>query len=69
LFIRRDTPLKKTILALAVSVLAVLMVLPIVRSVNLSAGKPDTIERTLRADGWPLPPPMPPSQAGTLVLA
>jgi hypothetical protein len=48
--------LKKTSLAVAVSVLAVLMVLPIVRSVNLSAGKPVTIDRTLRADGSPQPP-------------
>jgi hypothetical protein len=67
LFVRRDTPLKKTTLAVAVSVLAFLMVLPIVRSVNLTAGKPVTIDRTLRADGWPLPPPIPPSLAGTLV--
>jgi hypothetical protein len=56
LLVRRDTPLKKTSLAVAVSVLAVLMVLPIVRSVNLSAGKPVTIDRTLRADGSPQPP-------------
>jgi len=55
--------LKKTTLAVAVSVLAVLMVLPIVRSVNLSAVKPVTVDRTLRADGWPLPPPIPPSHS------
>ena len=59
--------MKKTTLAVAVSVFAVLMVLPVVRSVKLSAGKPVTIDRTLRADGWPLPPPIPPSQGGTLV--
>jgi hypothetical protein len=56
--------LKKTSLAVAVSVLAVLMVLPVVRSVNLSAGKPVTIDQTLRADGSPQPP-FPPSSSMT----
>ena len=56
--------MKKTSLAVAVSVLAVLMVLPVVRSVNLSAGKPVTIDRTLRADGSPQPP-FPPSSSMT----
>jgi hypothetical protein len=51
---------KKKALAVAASVLAVLMVLPIVRSVNLSAGKPVTIDRMQYADGSPLPPPIPP---------
>lgn len=62
--------MKKTAIVVAISVLAVLMVLPIVRSVNLSAGKPITIDRTLSADGWPQPPlpPKPPSLAdGTIV--
>jgi hypothetical protein len=75
LLVRRDTPLKKTSLAVAVSVLAVLMVLPVVRSVNLSAGKlsagkPVTIDQTLRADGSPQPPFPPKSlstSSGTLV--
>jgi hypothetical protein len=53
--------LKKTALAVAVSVLAVLIVLPVVGSVNLSAGKSITIDRTQFADGSPLPPPIPPS--------
>jgi hypothetical protein len=57
---RRDTPLKKTAFAVAVALLAVLMVLPVVRSVNLSAGKPITIDRTQYADSAPLPPPIPP---------
>jgi len=48
--------LKKTVLAVAVSVVAVLMLLPVVRSVNLSAGKPVTIDGSLSADGWPIPP-------------
>jgi len=51
---------KKTAVAVAVFVCAALMVLPIVRSVNLPAGKPVTIDRTLSADGWPLPWPGPP---------
>ncbi len=57
--------MKKTAIVVAVSVLAVLMVLPVVRSVNLSAGKPITNDRTLSADGWPLP--IPHQQAETLV--
>jgi hypothetical protein len=48
--------MKKTALVVAVFVFAVLIVLPVVRSVNLSAGKPATIDRTLCADGWPQPP-------------
>ncbi len=48
--------MKKTAIAVAVVALAVLMVLPIMRSVNLSAGKPVTSDRTLIADGWPMPP-------------
>jgi hypothetical protein len=70
LLVRRDTPLKKKSPAVAVSVFAVLMVLPVVRSVNLSAGKPVTIDQTLRADGSPQPPFPPKSlsmSTGTLV--
>jgi hypothetical protein len=52
--------LKKPAFAVAVSLLAVLIVLPVVRSVNLSAGKPITIDRIQYADGSPLPPPIPP---------
>ena len=48
--------MKKTAIAVAVVALAVLMVLPIMRSVNLSAGKPVTSDRRLIADGWPMPP-------------
>jgi hypothetical protein len=70
LFLRRDTPLKKTAIAVAVFLLAVLMVLPVVRSVNLSAGKPVTIDHTLTADGWPIPPypPKPPSMEASRTL-
>jgi hypothetical protein len=57
---RRVTPLKKTTLAVAVLLLAVLMVLPVMGSVNLSAGKPITIDRMQYADGSPMPPPIPP---------
>ena len=67
---RRDTLLKKTAIAVAVLLLAVSMVLPVVRSVNLSAGKPNTIDHPQMADGWPQPP-LPPKpgaiEAGTLV--
>jgi hypothetical protein len=60
--------MKKASLAVAVSVFAVLIVLPVVRSVKLSAGKPITLDRTLRADGQPFPPtPLPPH--GSLVRA
>lgn len=59
--------MKKIALALAVSGLAVLIVLPVIHSVNLSAGTPAAIVPTLRADGWPLPLPIPPSQTGALV--
>ncbi len=48
--------MKKTAVVVAVLVLAVSMLLPIVRSVNLSAGKPVRIDRNLSADGWPIPP-------------
>ncbi len=62
--------MKKTAIAVAVLVLAALMVLPVERSVNVSAGKPVTIDRALSADGWPIPP-FPPKQssiaAGTFV--
>jgi hypothetical protein len=53
---RRGTPLKKAAIAVAALLLAVSMVLPVMRSVNLSAGKYITIDQTLVADGWPLPP-------------
>ena len=62
--------MKKTALAVAVSLFAALMVLPVVRSVNLTAGKPVTIDHVLNADGSPMPPlpPKPPSMVeGTLV--
>ena len=52
--------MNKIALAVAVFVLAISMVLPVMRSVNLPAGKPLTIDRTVYADGWPLPPPIPP---------
>lgn len=56
--------MKKIMIAVAVSVLAVLMVLPVVRFVNVSASDLVTIDRTLYADGAPWPPrlaPKPPS--------
>jgi hypothetical protein len=58
--------LKKTAIAVAVLLMAVSMVLPVVRFVNLAAGKCVTIDRTMTADGWPQPP-LPPTSAQTLV--
>jgi hypothetical protein len=52
--------LKKTALVLAVSALSALIVLPIIHSVNHMSGEQAAIDRTLRADGDPLPPPIPP---------
>src|SRR5260370_22275069 len=70
--LQEGQPLKKATIAVAVLVLAVSMVLPVVRSVNLSAGKPVRIDRNLSADGWPIPPfpPKSPSiDASTLPAA
>jgi len=53
-------PLKKTTLVLAVSALTALIVLPVIHSVNQLVGELTVIDRTLRADGAPLPPPIPP---------
>jgi hypothetical protein len=63
--------MKKAAVAVAVLVFAALMVLPVVRSVNLSAGKPVTIERTLPAYGWHQPPlsPQPRSMDATTLVA
>ncbi len=55
--------MKKTTLVMTVSVLTILMVLPVIGSVNTLAGKPTMIDRTLRADGAPLPPPIPPQSS------
>jgi len=57
---RRATPLKKTALVLAVYALSASIVLPVVHSVNHLAGMHALIDRILRADGDPLPPPIPP---------
>jgi hypothetical protein len=51
--------LKKIAHALAVSALAALIVLPAVHSVNQFTAKAIGIDRTLRADGDPMPPPVP----------
>ena len=63
--------MKKIMLAVAVSVLVVLMVLPVVRFVNVSASDLVKIARTLYADGAPLPPRLAPRlpsvNGGTLV--
>ncbi len=64
--------MKKIAIVVAVSVLAVLIIPPVMRSVNLSAGKPVSIDRALTADGWPLPPPIlkvAPSKAADALVA
>ncbi len=61
--------MKKTlVLFAAFSILACLIVLPVIRSVNGSAGNYVTPAPSLVADGDPMPNPAPPaSKAGTLV--
>ena len=51
--------MKKIVFVLAVSALAALIVLPAVHSVNHLTGKATVIDRSLRADGDPMPPPVP----------
>jgi len=58
--------MKKVAVAVAVFVFAALMVLPVMRSVNLPAGKPVATDHTLTADGWP-EPPFPPNAPQTFV--
>lgn len=60
--------MKKTTIAVAVLILVVSMVLPVVPSVNLPAGKCVPIDRTLTADGWPIPP-YPPTHLAMQVAA
>jgi hypothetical protein len=52
--------LKKNAAGLVFSVFAALILLPVIHSVNRFAGKSTVIDHTLRADGDPLPPPIPP---------
>jgi hypothetical protein len=52
-------PLKKIVFVLTPSVLAALILLPAVHSVNHFTGKSPVIDRSLRADGDPMPPPVP----------
>jgi len=51
--------MKKTAFVLAASALAALIVLPAIHSVNHFTGKATLIDRTLRVDGDPMPPPVP----------
>ena len=51
--------MKKTAFVLAASALAALIVLPAVHSVNGFTGNATVIDRTLRVDGDPMPPPVP----------
>jgi hypothetical protein len=56
--------MKKILTAVAVSLFAVLMVLPVTASVNISSGKLIAPNSTLLADGNPIPP-FPPQAVGT----
>jgi hypothetical protein len=51
---------KKNTAGLVLFVSAALILLPVVHSVNRFAVESPVINRTLRADGDPLPPPIPP---------
>ena len=61
--------MKKPVMFFAsISILACLIVLPVIRSVNDSAGNYGTPAPTLMADGNPMPSPIPPAaNAGVLV--
>jgi hypothetical protein len=59
---------KSLVLFASISVLVCLMVLPVIRSVNGSAGNYVAPAPSLIADGSPMPNPLPPaSEAGMLV--
>lgn len=51
--------MKKIAFVLAVSTLTTLIVLPAVHTVNHFADKAAVLDKTLRADGEPMPPPVP----------
>jgi hypothetical protein len=59
LALQEGSSMKKLATLTALSLLAMLIVLPVIHSVNLLAGKPTAFVPTLRADGWPLPFPVP----------
>ncbi len=63
--------MKKTGLVLAICTLALLIVLPAISSVNDTTSNLTLRDRALRADGDPMPPPIPPkptfSEMNTLV--
>jgi hypothetical protein len=61
--------MKKILCSVAVSFLAVLMVLPVTASVNVSSGKLFAPNSTLLADGNPIPPYPPQASNTDLVLA
>jgi hypothetical protein len=57
---------KKLSRLVAISLFALLIVLPVLCSVNPSAGNSVSNKSVLVADGWPVPP-LPPGNAETLV--
>jgi hypothetical protein len=52
--------MKKIVLALAVALTCVTILLPVVGSCNHSNATPATQPALYQADGWPMPPPIPP---------
>ncbi len=58
--------MKKPVALAVLSLSALLIVLPVICSVNHSTSNPAPRNDVLRADGWPVPP-FPPQSAETLV--
>jgi hypothetical protein len=54
---------KKLIYSTGLAAAAMLMLLPVVRSVNVAVGNARMMGAHLQADGDPLPPPIPPGTA------
>lgn len=52
--------MKKTTASISIFVLALMIVLPVIRNVNISGSNHESAAPALTADGWPLPFPTPP---------
>jgi len=68
LSVMEGSPVKKTLLLVVISSLAVLMLLPVSGSVNTTGGKLQVNSVTLSADGSPIPP-YPPQATAPVVVA
>jgi hypothetical protein len=69
LSVMEGSPVKKTLLFVVISSLAVLMLLPVSASVNTTAGKLQVNSTTLNADGSPIPPYPPQATTTPVVVA